>query len=93
LADLRRGLDSKPVEDVDAERSRLQAVVPTWVQEPTNQPWGNRSMLFRDPDGNLINFFHAAAPPARVSHMNATLAILLAPGHAARVVVYVRHEP
>jgi len=22
-----------------------------------NQPWGNRSMLFRDPDGNLINFF------------------------------------
>jgi uncharacterized glyoxalase superfamily protein PhnB len=45
------------VEDVDAERSRLQAAVPTWVQEPTNQPWGNRSMLFRDPDGNLINFF------------------------------------
>jgi catechol 2,3-dioxygenase-like lactoylglutathione lyase family enzyme len=25
--------------------------------EPTNQPWGNRSMLFRDPDGNLINFY------------------------------------
>jgi RNA polymerase sigma-70 factor, ECF subfamily len=21
------------------------------------QPWGSRSMLFRDPDGNLINFF------------------------------------
>jgi hypothetical protein len=20
-------------------------------------PWGNRSLLFRDPDGNLINFF------------------------------------
>jgi hypothetical protein len=20
-------------------------------------PWGNRSILFRDPDGNLINFF------------------------------------
>jgi hypothetical protein len=25
--------------------------------EPTDQPWGSRSMLFRDPDGNLINFF------------------------------------
>ncbi len=24
---------------------------------PTDQPWGNRSMLFRDPDGNLINFY------------------------------------
>jgi hypothetical protein len=20
-------------------------------------PWGNRSMLFRDPDGNLVNLF------------------------------------
>jgi hypothetical protein len=27
------------------------------VQRPTTQPWGNRSLLFRDPDGNLINFF------------------------------------
>jgi catechol 2,3-dioxygenase-like lactoylglutathione lyase family enzyme len=24
---------------------------------PTDQPWGNRSMRFRDPDGNLINFY------------------------------------
>lgn len=45
------------VEDVDKERMRLQSAVREWVQEPTNQPWGNRSMLFRDPDGNLINFF------------------------------------
>jgi predicted enzyme related to lactoylglutathione lyase len=45
------------VEDVDADRIRLQRTVGTWVQEPTDQPWGNRSMLFRDPDGNLINFF------------------------------------
>ena len=28
-----------------------------FVQPPTTQPWGNRSLLFRDPDGNLINFF------------------------------------
>jgi hypothetical protein len=24
-------------------------------------PWGNRAMLFRDPDGNLINFFSQPA--------------------------------
>lgn len=45
------------VEDVDKERSRLQNLVCPFVLEPTDQPWGNRSMLFRDPDGKLINFF------------------------------------
>ena len=45
------------VEDVDAERARLESLVLDFVMEPTNQPWGNRSMLFRDPDGNLINFY------------------------------------
>lgn len=32
-------------------------LVPYLVQEPTTMPWGNRSLLFRDPDGNLVNFF------------------------------------
>jgi len=27
------------------------------VQEPTTMPWGNRSVLLRDPDGNLVNLF------------------------------------
>ena len=45
------------VKDVDRERSRLQELVREFVLEPTDQPWGTRSMLFRDPDGNLINFF------------------------------------
>ncbi len=45
------------VEDIDHERSRLRDLVVDVVLEPTDQPWGNRSMLFRDPDGNLINFF------------------------------------
>jgi catechol 2,3-dioxygenase-like lactoylglutathione lyase family enzyme len=45
------------VENVDEERSRLHGKVQEFVLEPTDQPWGNRSMLFRDPDGNLINFF------------------------------------
>ncbi|MFI7585705.1 VOC family protein [Spongisporangium articulatum] len=45
------------VDDVDAERSRLGDRITDWVQEPVTQPWGNRSMLFRDPDGNLINIY------------------------------------
>ena len=47
------------VDDVDKHRSRLEGVV-SIVLEPTDQPWGNRSMLFRDPDGNLVNFFAPA---------------------------------
>ena|SRR5215472_1088916 len=50
------------VEDVDRERARLGGIVGEFVLEPTNQPWGNRSMLFRDPDGNLINFFAPVRP-------------------------------
>ena len=45
------------VTDVDRERKRLAGIVGEFVLEPTTQPWGNRSMLFRDPDGNLINVF------------------------------------
>jgi uncharacterized glyoxalase superfamily protein PhnB len=45
------------VKDVDRERFRLQELIGEFVLEPTDQPWGSRSMLFRDPDGNLINFF------------------------------------
>ena len=49
------------VDDVDAERARLGDFVTDWLQQPKDMPWGNRSMLFRDPDGNPINFF---TPPA-----------------------------
>jgi len=45
------------VADVDAERERICGFVTDMVMEPTNQPWGNRSMVFKDPDGNLINMF------------------------------------
>ena len=27
------------------------------VLEPTTMPWGNRSALVRDPDGNVVNLF------------------------------------
>ncbi|MEE6178580.1 VOC family protein [Mycobacterium sp. 050134] len=45
------------VDDVDREYERLQPLVSEWVQAPTTMPWGNRSILFRDPDGNLVNLF------------------------------------
>jgi predicted enzyme related to lactoylglutathione lyase len=45
------------VDDVDAEYTRLEPLVSEWIQEPTTMPWGNRSILFRDPDGNLVNLF------------------------------------
>ncbi|WP_261305299.1 VOC family protein [Paenibacillus andongensis] len=45
------------VDDVEAEYARLKLFVNDWVQEPTTMPWGNRSVLFRDPDGNLVNLF------------------------------------
>jgi predicted enzyme related to lactoylglutathione lyase len=45
------------VDDVDKEYEKLENVVGDFVQRPTTQPWGNRSLLFRDPDGNLINLY------------------------------------
>jgi predicted enzyme related to lactoylglutathione lyase len=45
------------VDDVDAEHRRLAPLLGPVVQEPTTMPWGNRSLLFRDPDGNLVNYF------------------------------------
>ena len=55
------------VEDVDREYSRLQRFVGEFVLRPQDQPWGNRSMLFRDPDGNLINFFARISAVARMT--------------------------
>jgi len=45
------------VENVDDEYTRIKDSIDDIVQQPTTMPWGNRSLLFRDPDGNLINFF------------------------------------
>ena len=49
------------VDDVDAEYPRIAALGVDWVLPPTTQPWGNRSMIFRDPGGNLVNVFSRAA--------------------------------
>jgi len=45
------------VDDVDKEYERLKPVLKDVVQEPKTLPWGNRSLLFRDPDGALVNLF------------------------------------
>jgi predicted enzyme related to lactoylglutathione lyase len=52
------------VADVDEEYEKLKRVVSDFVQRPTTQPWGNRSLMFRDPDGTLINFFTPVSPEA-----------------------------
>ena len=52
------------VDDVDAEYERLQGVVSDWLHGPKDMPWGNRSMLFRDPDGNVVNIYRPIAPAA-----------------------------
>ncbi|WPO81927.1 VOC family protein [Chryseobacterium sp. JJR-5R] len=45
------------VDDVDQEYERIKTITNDIVQTPVTMPWGNRSLLFCDPDGNLINFF------------------------------------
>ena len=45
------------VDDVDGIHRNLAGFVDDFVNEPTTMPWGNRALLFRDPDGNLVNFF------------------------------------
>jgi catechol 2,3-dioxygenase-like lactoylglutathione lyase family enzyme len=52
------------VEDVDGVYQNLTGFVEDFVNEPTTMPWGNRSLLFRDPDGNLVNFFTPVTPAA-----------------------------
>ncbi|MEU8700859.1 MULTISPECIES: VOC family protein [unclassified Streptomyces] len=52
------------VDDVDRVYENLTGLVTDFVNEPTTMPWGNRALLFRDPDGNLVNFFTPVTPAA-----------------------------
>ena len=54
------------VEDVDDLYKNLRDHIAEadLVNEPTTMPWGNRSLLVRDPDGNLVNFFTPVTPAA-----------------------------
>ena len=51
------------VDDVEKDYERLaDFLLPYIVQKPTTMPWGNKSLLFRDPDGNLVNLFTPVTP-------------------------------
>lgn len=45
------------VADVDVDFAALHLKAGDVVLEPTTMPWGNRSALVRDPDGNVVNLF------------------------------------
>jgi predicted enzyme related to lactoylglutathione lyase len=53
------------VADVDQEYARLQKSKLTidWVMPPTTFPWGNRSIYFRDPEGNMVNLYSVVQSP------------------------------
>jgi predicted enzyme related to lactoylglutathione lyase len=51
-------------DDVDKTYAELGDLLGDVLQPPTTMPWGNRSLLFRDPDGNLVNFFTPVTPAA-----------------------------
>jgi uncharacterized glyoxalase superfamily protein PhnB len=52
------------VEDVDAIFASLATEEIEVVGVPRDLPWGNRSLLLRDPDGTLVNLFTPVTPPA-----------------------------
>ena len=45
------------VDDVDREYARLQQMEIKWVRLPTTESWGNRTIYFRDPEGNLVELY------------------------------------
>jgi len=47
--------------DCDAAVERLRAAGTTIVEEPADQPWGERVARVLDPDGNLVNVGQRAA--------------------------------
>lgn len=58
------------VDDVDAEYARLRSTdlgVP-FVTEPADMPWGNRSVILRDPDGTLVNLFTPVTDRAKAKY-------------------------
>ena len=45
------------VTNVDHEYRQTSEPCENMGQAPTTQPWGTRSIYFRDPDGNLVDFY------------------------------------
>ena len=54
------------VDDVDSRYEQIMDIPGlVVVQPPTTMPWGNRSLLLRDTDGNLVNFFTPLSQDAK----------------------------
>src|ERR1700752_1935749 len=60
------------VDDVDATWERIKGLVPQTIPEivlePADMPWGNRSVILRDPDGGLVNLFTPVTPEAKAKY-------------------------
>jgi len=56
------------LENVDEHYEQIKHLLSEIIQEPTTMPWGNRSLMFRDPDGNLVNFFTPVTTEAIEKH-------------------------
>lgn len=50
------------VADVDAEYERIKALGVAFVKLSQTHPWGARSFWFRDPDGNIVDFYTVQVP-------------------------------
>lgn len=66
-ADNRTAIVEFLVDDVDADYERISQLPIEFVNQPTTMPWGNRSLLLRDPDGTLVNLFTPGDPAARAA--------------------------
>lgn len=50
------------VADVDTEYKRVKALDVEFILLPTSHSWGSRSIWFRDPDGNIVDFYQVLSP-------------------------------
>ena len=53
----------KGAANVDEEFMRLKNFVKNWVKPPTKSTMGRALLYFRDPDGNLIDFYARVKTP------------------------------
>jgi catechol 2,3-dioxygenase-like lactoylglutathione lyase family enzyme len=51
-------------QEVDACAATLAERGVAIVSPPTDQPFGHRTLFFRDPDGNVLEIYAEIAPPA-----------------------------
>ncbi len=62
------------VENADEESARLWDAGITIVQPPTDQPWGERTVVIKDPDGVLIYLAHKLSVENQVAQEAAVTA-------------------